>query len=75
MQVNDMDGHGLSNKGVGGGSEDANDMVGGGTDDGGGGGGGFFSSRARILGECSTIHSLLALFFFFFLKWRLARTN
>ena len=30
-----------------------------------------FSSRARILGECSTIHSPPALFFFFF-KWRLA---
>ena len=30
-----------------------------------------FSSRARILGECSTSHSPSALFFFF-LKWRLA---
>ena len=27
-----------------------------------------FSSHARILGECSTVHSRL-----FFLKWRLAR--
>ena len=33
-----------------------------------------FSSRARILGECSTIHSPPALFFFFF-KWRLARAH
>ena len=32
-----------------------------------------FSSRARVLGECSTVHSLPALFFF--LKWRLARAN
>ena len=32
-----------------------------------------FSSRARILGECSTIHSPPALFLF--LKWRLARAN
>ena len=31
-----------------------------------------FSSRARILGECSTIHSTPAIFF---LKWRLARAN
>ena len=30
-----------------------------------------FSSLVRIWGECSTIHSLHALFFFFFLKWRL----
>ena len=30
-----------------------------------------FSSLARIVGECSTIHSLPALFFFFF-KWRSA---
>ena len=39
-----------------------------------------FSSRARILGECSTSHSLLALFSsssssFFFLKWRLDRAH
>ena len=27
-----------------------------------------FFSLARILGECSTIHSLPALFFFFFFK-------
>ena len=33
-----------------------------------------FSSLARILGECSTIHSLPALFFFFF-KWRLAHAH
>ena len=33
-----------------------------------------FSSRARILGECLTIHSPPA-FFFFFLKWRLGRTH
>ena len=33
-----------------------------------------FSSLARILGECSTIHSLLLLFFFF-VKWRLGRTH
>ena len=33
-----------------------------------------FSSLARILGECSTIHSPPALFFFFF-KWRLARAH
>ena len=31
-----------------------------------------FSSRAWILGKCSTIHSPPALFFF---KWRLARAN
>ena len=31
-----------------------------------------FPSRARILGECSTIHSPLALLF---LKWRLARAH
>ena len=30
------------------------------------------SSRARIWGECLTIHLPPALFFFFFLKWRLA---
>ena len=38
-----------------------------------------FSSLARILGECSTIHSppaLLSFFFFFFFgKWRLARAH
>ena len=35
------------------------------------------SSLARILGECSTIHSPPALFFslFFFLMWRLARPH
>ena len=33
-----------------------------------GGGGGFFLA-CEILGECSTIHSPPA-FFFFFLKWR-----
>ena len=27
-----------------------------------------FSSRARILGECSTIHSLPAFFFFFLVE-------
>ena len=32
-----------------------------------------FSSLARILGECSTIHSLPAPFFFF--RWRLARAH
>ena len=35
---------------------------------GGDGGGGSFSSLARIWGECSTIHSPPALFFFFFLS-------
>ena len=34
-----------------------------------------FSSRARLLGECSTVHSPPALFFFFFLKWRLAHAH
>ena len=34
-----------------------------------------YSSRARILGECSTIHSPPALFFFFFFKWRLSRAQ
>ena len=34
-----------------------------------------FSWLAQILGECSTIHSPPALFFFFFLKWRLARAR
>ena len=34
-----------------------------------------FSARARILGECSTIHSPPAFFCFFVLKWRLARAN
>ena len=33
-----------------------------------------FSSRARILGECSTIHFLPAVVVVFF-KWRLARTH
>ena len=33
-----------------------------------------FSLHARILGECSTIHSPPVLFFFFS-KWRLARVN
>ena len=33
-----------------------------------------FSSLARIWGQCSTIHSPPALFFFF-LKWRLARAD
>ena len=46
-----------------------------------GGGGGVrmmvvaFSSRARILGECSTTHSPHAHFFFFFDKWRSARAH
>ena len=34
-----------------------------------------FSSLSRIWGECSTIHCPTALFFFFFLKWRLARAR
>ena len=35
-----------------------------------------FSSSARILGECSTIHSPPAfLLIFFFFKWTLARTH
>ena len=34
-----------------------------------------FSSLVRILGECSTIHSPTALFFFFFLNRRLARAR
>ena len=35
------------------------------------------SSRAPILGKCSTIHSptVLLFFSFFFLKWRLTRAN
>ena len=36
-----------------------------------------FSLRARIQGECLTIHSrpVLFFFFFFFLKWKLARAH
>ena len=34
-----------------------------------------FSSIARIFGECSIIHLPPALFFFFFLRWRLARAH
>ena len=34
-----------------------------------------FSLLARIWEECSIIHSRRALFFLFFLKWRLARAH